>query len=79
VGGTDVFSLFLKIGYDDFYLARADKVRLPGGVPAFAQGRFGVSPEEVLRDAGLKPSKIRELGDDVSLVDWSRGGGAGNL
>jgi hypothetical protein len=33
-GGTEVFSLFLKIGYDDFYLARAVNVRLPGGVLA---------------------------------------------
>jgi hypothetical protein len=71
VGGTDVFSLFLKIGYDDFYLSRAENVRLPGGVPCFAQGRFGLSPEGTLRDAGLKPGETLRLGDDVTLVEWT--------
>jgi hypothetical protein len=70
-GGTEVFSLFLKIGYDIFYLARAEQVRLPGGVPVFCQGRFGQSPEEVLREAGLKPAKSRWLEDEVSLVKWT--------
>ena len=58
-GGTEVFSLFLTIGYDVFYLARAEEVRLPGGVPVFAQGRGGRSPEATLRDAGLKPAESR--------------------
>jgi hypothetical protein len=70
-GGTDVFSLFLKIGYDVFYLARAVKVRLPGGVPVFSQGRLGQSPEDVLRDAGLKPAESQRLDDGVSLVKWT--------
>jgi hypothetical protein len=70
-GGTEVFSLFLKIGYDDFYLARALEVRLPGGVPVFSQGRFGQSPEDVLRDAGLKPVESQWLHDDVSLIKWT--------
>jgi hypothetical protein len=70
-GGTEVFSLFLKIGYDDFYLARALEVRLPGGVPVFSQGRFGQSPEDVLRDAGLKPAESQWLHDDVSLIKWT--------
>jgi hypothetical protein len=70
-GGTEVFSLFLKIGYDDFYLARAVGVRLPGGVPAFSQGRFGQSPEDVLRDSGLRPSESQWLDDEVSLVRWT--------
>lgn len=70
-GGTEVFSLFLKIGYDVFYLARAVKVRLPGGVPVFCQGRFGQSPEDVLQDAGLKAGESRWLDDEVSLVKWT--------
>jgi dihydrofolate reductase len=69
-GGTDVYSLFLKFGYDDFYLSRAEKVRLPDGIPCFAQGRFGSLPEEVLRDARLKPGKNQRLDDDVTLVQW---------
>ena len=70
-GGTEVFSLFLKIGYDIFYLARAEQVRLPGGVPVFCQGRFGQSPEDVLRDAGLKPTESRWLDNELSLVKWT--------
>jgi hypothetical protein len=70
-GGTEVYSLFLKIGYDVFYLAHAAGVRLPGGVPVFCQGRFGQSPEEVLRDAGLRPVERRRLDDEVSLVKWT--------
>jgi hypothetical protein len=70
-GGTEVFSLFLKLGYDDFYLARAVNVRLPGGVPVFSQGRFGQPPEDVLRDAGLKPAETQWLDEDVSLVKWA--------
>src|ERR1700733_6046162 len=70
-GGTEVFSLFLKIGYDVFYLARAEQVRLPGGVPVFCQGRFGQSPEDVLRDMGLTPAETRQLELEVSLVKWT--------
>ncbi len=71
VGGTDVYSLFLKFGYDDFYLSRAEKVRLPGGVPCFAQGRFGSPPEEVLNELGLNPRKLQRLDDGVTLVEWT--------
>jgi hypothetical protein len=71
VGGTEVFSLFLKIGYDVFYLARAEQVRLPGGVPVFCQSRFGQSPEDVLRDGGLKPVETRQFEHEVSLVKWT--------
>jgi hypothetical protein len=74
-GGTDIYSLFLKCGYDDFYLARAEKVRLPGGVPCFAQGRFGSPPEQVLNESGLNPRKFHRLADGVTLVKWSRESG----
>jgi hypothetical protein len=70
-GGTAVYSLFLTIGYDVFYLARAEQVRLPGGVPVFTQGLSGQSPEDVLRDAGLKPAETLRLEDEVSLVKWT--------
>ena len=59
LGGPDVYSLFLNIGYDDFYLCRAPAVRLPGGVPVFAQGRGGETPEETMTAAGLKPGPVR--------------------
>src|SRR5260370_18674228 len=69
IGGPEVYGYFLKLGYDGFYLSRADKVRLPGGVPLFAQGRLGRSPEEVLSGAGLKAGKTQRLDDEVSLVE----------
>jgi hypothetical protein len=70
-GGPDVYSMFLTIGYDVFYLARAEQVRLPGGMPVFSQGRTGRSPEEVLREAGLQPAETRQLEHEVSLVKWT--------
>jgi dihydrofolate reductase len=71
IGGPQVYSYFLKLGYDDFYLSRAENVRLPGGLPLFAQGRLGRSPEEVLAGAGLKAGKTQRLDDEVSLVEWT--------
>ena len=71
LGGPDVYSHFLKIGYDDFYLSRADKVLLPGGVSVFAEGRSGRSPEEVMSAAGLKAGPVQRLDDEVSLVEWT--------
>ena len=70
-GGTEVYSLFLTIGYDVFYLARAAEVRLPGGMPVFSQGRRGRSPEDTLREAGLKPAETCRLEHEVSLVKWT--------
>ncbi len=74
LGGPEIYRLFLKIGYDDFYLSRADKVRLPGGVPLFGRGRLGKTPDEVLSAAGLKPGPIQRLDDKVSLVEWTPAG-----
>jgi dihydrofolate reductase len=70
-GGTFVFSLFLKIGYDVFHLSHAPGVRLPGGVPVF-RDQAG-SPEDVLAGARLKASRVRAFPDGVTMVDWTRG------
>jgi dihydrofolate reductase len=74
LGGPEAYSHFLKVGYDDFHLSRAERVRLPGGVPLFPEGRLGRSPEEVLSGAGLKPGETQRLGEGVSLVEWTPGG-----
>ncbi len=71
LGGPEVYGYFLKVGYDDFYLSRAEKVRLPGGLPLFPEGRLGRTPDEVLAAAGLKPGPLQRLGDDVTLVEWT--------
>src|SRR5262249_38004104 len=37
IGGTEVYDLFLAIGYDYFHLSRVSRVRLPGGRPVFSE------------------------------------------
>jgi hypothetical protein len=71
LGGPEAYSHFLEIGYDSFYLSRADQVRLRGGMPVFPRGRLGGSPEKVLSGAGLKAGKTLRIGNDVSLVEWT--------
>ena len=73
IGGTEVFGLFLDLGYDAFHLSRADKVRLPGGRPVFPQVPAR-TPEDVLASHGLRPGKQRMLDAqaDASLVSWTR-------
>jgi dihydrofolate reductase len=74
IGGTEVFDLFLGVGYDAFYLSRADKATLPGGRPVFSQVLLGRSPEDVLKRFELEPGPKRLLDGDkaASLVKWTR-------
>jgi dihydrofolate reductase len=74
IGGTEVFGLFLDVGYDAFHLSRANKVRLPGGRPVFPQVP-AQTPEDVLASYGLSPSERRVLDAqaDANLVTWTRG------
>ena len=70
-GGQVVFDLFLKIGFDAFYLTRAHGVRLPGGRALFSGCDTGLSAEAVLASAGLGLSEIVVLdakhGVDISV------------
>jgi dihydrofolate reductase len=72
IGGTDVFGLFLRQGYDVFHLSRVD-VRLPGGRPVFP-GVPATPPEQMLSDSGLKPDATRVLDTSagLTLVTWRR-------
>lgn len=74
IGGPHVYSLFLQIGYDDFRLSRAVKVRLPGGLPLFAEGRLDRTPEQILAGTGLKAGPTHWLDADVTLVEWTPAG-----
>lgn len=71
IGGTEIFGIFLDIGYDAFHLTRADHVRLPGGRPVFPQVP-ACTPEEVLRSRGYKAGPVLVLDEDkdVRLVTW---------
>jgi hypothetical protein len=73
LGGTDVFGMFLTIGYDAFNLSRNDKALVPGGRPVFP-GVPQQAPEDVLTRHRLKPGPKRVLDPaaDVSLVTWTR-------
>lgn len=72
IGGPHIYSLFLELGYDCFHLCRATNVRLPGGLPLFARDRFDGEPEACLGAAGLLAGAPIPLGDDVTLMDWTR-------
>lgn len=73
IGGTDVFGMFLALGYDLFYLSRASGIRLPGGRPVFP-GIPPHSPEELLSRHGLGPesSRILDAAADLTLTTWRR-------
>ena len=71
IGGTEVFGLFLDIGYDAFHLTRADHVRLPGGRPVFPQVP-AITPENLLISRGYKEgaSRLLDVEKAVRLVTW---------
>jgi hypothetical protein len=70
IGGPQVFTLFLKLGYDCFHLSRAVNVRLPGGSPVFGRERFGGDPDATLSAAGLTARPPVWLDDGLTLTDW---------
>jgi dihydrofolate reductase len=70
IGGTDVFDLFLNIGYDAFYLTTAGSACLPGGRPLF-RGVPALSPRRILAGRPLSLKNKRALEDNVILEEWS--------
>jgi dihydrofolate reductase len=71
VGGTDVFGLFLAIGYDVFYLTRTD-ASVPDGRPVFPGVGRVTTVEEVLARHGLVLHETRMLDASVNcrLETW---------
>jgi dihydrofolate reductase len=67
IGGTDVYGLFLTLGYDAFHLSMASRVRLPGGRPLFP-GIPPSTPEELLSQHGLRLAPIKMLDASVGLA-----------
>ena len=76
VGGTDVFALFLTIGYDAFYLSRASGISVPRGRPVFPGVGDGIAPEEPLRQQGfeLRSKKMLDPDTETVLEEWAPAG-----
>ncbi len=71
VGGTDVFGLFLGIGYDAFFLSRTD-ASIPRGRPVFPGVGNGVTPEEVMKKYGLvlRDSRVLDPETNTRVEEW---------
>jgi dihydrofolate reductase len=74
IGGTEVYGVFLAIGFDRFHLSRAPHVRLPGGRPVFSEVGPDRTPEQVLASHGLTPGPQHVFDSTlgVTMVTWSR-------
>lgn len=72
VGGTDVFGLFLGIGYDAFFLTRT-AASVPRGRPVFpGVGRDGVKPEDIMKKHGLvlKRTEMLDAATNTYVEEW---------
>ncbi|MHB1219995.1 MAG: dihydrofolate reductase [Alphaproteobacteria bacterium] len=70
VGGTEVFGLFLELGYDDFFLSRA-QASVPDGRPVFPGD---LPPEEALKRHGmaLKETRALDAASGTVVEHWVR-------
>lgn len=71
IGGTNVFDLFLALGYDAFFLSRSERGDLPGGRPVFRDVPTR-TPEELLLGAGMQCRREDRLAADLTLSCWER-------
>ena len=72
VGGTDVFALFLGIGYDAFFLTRTEG-SVPRGRPVFpGVGHNGVTPAEIMskHDLVLKRTEMLDAASNTYVEEW---------
>jgi dihydrofolate reductase len=71
VGGTDVFGLFLGIGYDAFFLSRTD-ASIPRGRPVFPGVGKGVTPEEVMKKYALvlRDTRMLDPATNTRVEEW---------
>jgi len=71
VGGTDVFALFLSIGYDAFFLTRA-LASIPRGRPVFPGVGNGVAVEEPFKQHGLvlRDTRMLDPASETVVQEW---------
>jgi dihydrofolate reductase len=71
VGGTDVFGLFLGVGYDAFFLTRTD-ASIPRGRPVFPGVGKGVGPEDIMKKYGLvlRDTRTLDAATNTRVEEW---------
>jgi hypothetical protein len=72
VGGTDVFGLFLGIGYDAFHLSTTG-ASVPRGRPVFpGVGKDGATAADVLKkyDLVLRDKRTLDAANDIHVEEW---------
>jgi dihydrofolate reductase len=71
VGGTDVFALFLSIGYDAFFLTRS-LASIPRGRPVFPGVGNGVAVEELFKQYGLvlRDTRMLDPASETVVQEW---------
>lgn len=74
VGGQGVFELVGAAGFSAFHLARARRVRLPGGRGLFSASERAMPAAEILSRGGLVPEEETTIDAeaDVTLTIWRR-------
>jgi hypothetical protein len=73
VGGQRVFDMFLD-SYDEFHLARSEKVQIPGGLAIFRDADRGRTPEQILVAHALepRPAQVLDAPNAVTLTVFLR-------
>ncbi|MFI4998562.1 MAG: dihydrofolate reductase [Reyranellales bacterium] len=70
-GGTDVFGLFLGIGYDAFYLSRTE-ASIPHGRPVFPGVGTHARPEDIMAKYGLvlRSTRVLDPATNTRVEEW---------
>jgi dihydrofolate reductase len=73
VGGTNVFGVFLDIGYDSFFLSRTPG-SVPNGRPVFPGVGRDLRAQDVLRRSGYKlhESRVLDVSTNTILEEYRR-------
>jgi hypothetical protein len=73
-GGQPVFDFFLALGYDEFHLARAERVTIGEGTKLFSHIGADRTAVDALRASGMSPGSAETLdaAAGVSLTVWCR-------
>lgn len=73
-GGRAVFDFFLALGYDEFHLARAERVRIESGTTLFSDLGAGRTADDALGAASLLAGPVETLDRlaHVTMTVWRK-------